>query len=66
MYTFIYKIITQVCCGLTSDTHSHAECVQAQRSFCIYMCVYEIKNVSESIKHTEGPTKMIAKTRIYI
>ncbi len=41
----MYKITTQVCCELTSDTHSHAECVQAQRSSCIYMYVWVQKCV---------------------
>jgi hypothetical protein len=32
----------------------------------IYLCMYGIKNVSESIKHIKRPTKMIVKTHIYI
>jgi hypothetical protein len=63
---YIYKITTQICCDLTSDTHSHAECVQPQRSFYVWMRMCEIKNVSESIKHTKRPTNMMNKIHVYI
>jgi hypothetical protein len=48
------------------QTLIHMLSVYNPKGHFVYRCMYEIKNVSESIKHTKKPTKMIAKTHIYI